>query len=238
MTATDVEPMSKYRHPSTCDSRGFEKMVNTDFVDVIRETAERAEFEVDWGAAGCGTCFETTADGALYWVAQNEAVEKMYVKHSHNSDQDPAYLASLLAKVADEKGLDVSATSDADYSVVLGERNYYTDLEPGTRVRKDGLEGIVLDPSWVEPTEFRWAVVDDHGEEVGRFRERSTAKFFASVRNLKTREKSTAADEPGRNPVMFDGARLYQYVRTSNLDEYDLRTADDSLRGNNVFEDQ
>jgi hypothetical protein len=118
----------KYRHESACPLMDPHTEVAEQFIEVFREVNRRLPDNVtaDWGASGCGSCFHTDAAMGLYWVAQHDAVDKMYV--GYRPGPVPASeLGELVAEAAEAVGVGFSWTGDISDVMVLGDGEHYDD---------------------------------------------------------------------------------------------------------------
>lgn len=217
---------TEHLHESACDLYADDHRIADDFIEVIEKVVQRAGaqgVDIDWGAAGCGSCFhidEDEYDGAVYWIAQNDGQEMESIKFDVTSDQmTREELGHLIVEVAEECSVPVSWNGDTSSSVFLGVEGYYTNYPPGTRVRKKHSRaegtGVVIDPSLVnDDTEWRVYDQSDYdgigagGEIVAEFVDRDDAERFvrnsfgdelhiSSIRKHGTRD--------GDNLVMWDG---------------------------------
>jgi hypothetical protein len=122
-TETTV-PATKYEHESACPLISDHATVAEEFIEVFRELEDLAPVSVDWGAAGCGTCFNTDADIGVYWVAQNDAVDTMFI--GYGSDTLPASaVAGMVQQAASNVGVETSWAGDTSKTVCLGSDDYY-----------------------------------------------------------------------------------------------------------------
>lgn len=198
-------------------------MIHDDFVDVIKRTADRVPFSCDYGAAGCGSCFRTDADAALFWVAQNDATESValnYGQSDHTQD-----LISTVEEVAEEMGVPVSIPPNDGYTIMLGVEGYYVDLEPGTPVRRNERyrngRGIVVNPDVINETECDHEVRKGgySGDVVAKFEDKSDAERFIrnSTDDLSIYRSMEYGSSPGDNIVLFEGNSKPSRVSTSSL---------------------
>jgi hypothetical protein len=115
---------TEYEHESACPLINDHARVSEDFLAVFRELEDLAPVSVDWGAAGCGTCFNTDADIGVYWVAQNDAVDMMFV--GYGSDTLPSSaVAGMLQQAAEHVGVKSSWPGTTAKTVCLGSEDYY-----------------------------------------------------------------------------------------------------------------
>ena len=100
-----TELAEQHEHESACELITATAEVNTEFISVFEELNRLSDSSVGWGAAGCGGCFHTDADIGAFWVAQNDAVEKMYVNYGGDSLKD-AKVAEMIMEAATNVGVD------------------------------------------------------------------------------------------------------------------------------------
>lgn len=123
MAATTTEAM-EYEHESACPLISEHAEVSEDLLAVFRELEDLAPVSVDWGAAGCGTCFTTDADIGVYWVAQNDAVDKMFVGYGSDTLPDSA-VAGMLQQAAEHVGVESSWSGTTSKTVCLGDGDQF-----------------------------------------------------------------------------------------------------------------
>lgn len=182
-------------HESACSLADEDHYIADEFVDVIEEVQFNVDGSYDYGAAGCGSCFVSDADAVIFWVAQNDASERVSLKFDVDDDADitRAELGRLICDTAEECHVPYSWNGDAGMCVILGEEDEYANLPAGTFVTKTRYSttrrGIVVDPDVINP-EYEYEVVEDApdygsgGDTVASFTDRDTAKRF--IRNSST----------------------------------------------------
>ncbi len=119
-----------YLHDSACSLYTEGHEIAEEFIEVIKEVADRAPVETDYGAAGCGSCFRTDDPTALFWTAQGgDSVDCLILKFdSEDVDGfDRTELGSLIVNVAEEMDVDADWTGDTSDCVVLGDADFYDD---------------------------------------------------------------------------------------------------------------
>lgn len=229
-----AELSEPHLHESACGLQDEEHHIATDFVDVLREVAETTEYSVDWGAAGCGSCFHTQADIGLYWVAQNDATDDVPIGYGSNTDElDTKDVGDMICEAAESLGVDYSWNGSSRSRVILGVDDYYVSLEPGTIVEKEKysgtVTGIVIDEEkYNHDLDYMvMDVTDDDsdwrptGPVIARFDDRDVAKRFvrnsSPDREFKIRRAHTHATKDGDNLVQFEGRDKLTVERTSNV---------------------
>ena len=216
----------EYLHESSCGLQDDDSLVNDRFIDVLQYVVDNAEFDVIMAACGCGSCFHTNETGAVFWVAQGDSVESMFVKYDHESpDHDDMYLAELIGEAAGNYGVPVSIPPDSSYTAVLGVQEYYTDIPVGTRVRKSrhrgkGKTGTVLDADWFNDYDTPYVVRNPAtGETVGKYPTREEAEKWADFDGSnEVRHARVLGNNPGENIVLYDGDESPNVVRTPDLE--------------------
>lgn len=134
MTQTTTAIAADYEHETACGLIDPESMVSMDFIEVFEALQSHTDLHVDWGAAGCGTCFHTDADIGVYWVAQRNAVDRMHVNYGSTADElTTEDVGHLLGEVAADLDVPYSWDGDTNHTFVLGDADYYDeeDTEEG-----------------------------------------------------------------------------------------------------------
>lgn len=237
-------------HKSACSLADEEHVINDSFLEVIEEVASRAQsvgIDLDWGAAGCGSCFhidEDEYDGAIFWIAQNDAYDTVPLNYDVNEDcsMTRLKLGDLICDVADDLHVLWSWTRNATKCVFLGTERKFYNYEPGDRVKetsRSGREGTVLSPDTLyDDTKYRvWDQRDydgiGHGGElIARFVDRSHAEaFLARTYGVDTETLGKYDDDQpfdiesiiehgnrdGSNIVILDGSTKPSVMSSENL---------------------
>jgi len=125
----DTVPSDDYRHDTACSLFEDDHEVAEEFIEVIEEAADRAPVTTDVGAAGCGSCFRTDDEAAIFWTAQGSGVETLFVSYDVLADGEfgKEDLGALIVEIAEEKDVDVDWTGDASQCVYLGGDDCYDD---------------------------------------------------------------------------------------------------------------
>lgn len=217
-----------YLHETACGLQEEGHEIREEFVELIKEVASRADFSVDYGSAGCGSCFHSEDDAALFWVAQGDATDSLYLKYGSDGYTDE--LLDLVGEVAEEMDVGYSRPPTSSLSIYLGADDRYDNVDFGARVANDTFRGTrtgtVLNPDLIN-TDYTYEVYEgayhDHNM-VAEFDDEKDAEMFC--RNKKGdysyRRTMDYAHRPGDNLVLFDGSQKAKTVKTS-----DLRVIDD-----------
>lgn len=121
---TDKETVrsTEHVHESACPLLRDDHVIAREFLDVIETVAERSPVECDYGAAGCGTCFETDDPVGMYWMAQGlDDVETSLLTFTTDENEiADNELCRIILEVADELGVEARRLDDVS-CVVLGD---------------------------------------------------------------------------------------------------------------------
>jgi hypothetical protein len=115
---TEVTYSGHYLHESACGLQEEGHQIQKRFIEVMREAAARWDGEVDVAAAGCGTCFNSDADGAYFWIAQGDATDTVWVNFDAD---DRAPFGQHLVDTANDLDVAVAWDGDARTCVLLGD---------------------------------------------------------------------------------------------------------------------
>lgn len=218
----------RLRHETACSLFEEGHYIADEFVDVIEEVEFSVDGSYDYGASGCGSCFHTDADAAVFWVAQGDASERVALKFDVDDDaaitrQD---LGGMICKAAEECHVPYSWNGDPQKCVILGEEDEYTNLPPGTAVTKSRYSstrhGVVVDASAVNP-DCEYQVmknapdIGNGGDKVAEFKDREDAEEFAGD-DLDVQHATQYGQRDGRVIVQWEGETRFNVEQVKDLD--------------------
>jgi hypothetical protein len=216
----------EYLHESACGLQEEDHRIADEFVEVIEEVEAQCTkfgYTFDWGAAGCGSCFHTAADAAVYWVAQNDAMDDVALNFDVTSDAlSRKRFGVLIVDTAEAMDVPVSWNGDTRSSVVLGTDKAYYNFDPGARVERRRRTGTVVNPDTVN-SGMDYVLYDQDvcGERLGHFPDRESAKRFArntvGLDEYTVRRTNSWASRDGTNIVQWDGESKPTIVNSKSI---------------------
>lgn len=225
---------SEHLHETACGLQEGEHYVRDDLIDVIEHVervVEKRGLTFDWGAAGCGSCFHTDADAAVFWVAQGDGTKDVALNFDSTSDElSREELGDIILNCSDAQGVPASWNGDTSKCVIVGVNGAYRNFDVGTRVRKETRRsektGTVLSVDLIHDDNYEWLVMEGdkwHGTSVAMFEDEDDAERFA--RNApgehNTRRRNFRGRSDGDNIVLWDGHSKPTLESAKGLEEID-----------------
>ena len=219
-----------YLHGDACGLQEEGHQVNKQHVNVLKEAADNLPCTAEVKASGCNSCYFPETEAWLFWIAQGTNPSLMHVKYG-TEDLEMDVLYDAVRQAAEKLDVPVSIPKDDAYSIVLGTKSYYAELEPGRRVRHtDGYRtkyGVVFDGKMLMTPETPHVVKAPTGEFgrmeiVARFADVDAAKEFAqSDEDYRVRTEWDKTAGYGDTLVLFEGDSRPTQMSTYKLEPVD-----------------
>ena len=126
MPQTETTYSGYWKHESACNLFETGHEVREEFVAVLKEVADMQDHEVEYAAAGCSGCAYSTAPSSLFWTAQGDATETMFVKYD-SEEIERKELAECVLEAAETVGVPADWDGDEMSCVCLGDAEFYDD---------------------------------------------------------------------------------------------------------------
>jgi hypothetical protein len=126
MAQTKTTYSGYWKHESACNLFETGHEVREDFVDVLKKVAGMLDHDVEYAAAGCSGCAYSTAPSSLFWTAQGDATDTMFVKYDSDVVERKELAESIL-EAAEDLGVPADWDGDEMSCVCLGDAEFYED---------------------------------------------------------------------------------------------------------------
>lgn len=113
----DTTYSKEFENEHSC---GFEEdhEIRTAFVDVLNRVRENTDYDVEYAATGCSTCCVMNADINIFWVAQHDATEFVYLNYGSDITQQEN-IAEMIIEAANELGISTEWDGSTQTAVKL-----------------------------------------------------------------------------------------------------------------------